>query len=110
MWAGESSSLVGDAVERAVIPIEQSCEAERKGVVLSWALISAGSWSMLMTGSLGASGRSPELARTSAIREQKAREQTSGVLVLHFGHLKDVVRQPLLNGLLICYKVILLST
>ena len=72
-------------------------------------VVSAGCRAMLMTGSLGASGRGPELARTSALREQKAREQTFGV-VLHFGHLKNVVRQALLNDLLICYKVILLST
>ena len=58
MRAGKSSSLVGDAVERSVIPIEQSCEAERKGVVLSWALISAGSWFSRRLGSK--SGVSPD--------------------------------------------------
>ena len=77
--------------------------------------ISAGSWALLMTGSFSASGRSPalvvqQLARTSAIRKQKAREQTSGVVVLHFGHLKNIGMQALKNRLLICYKVILLST
>ena len=81
-----------------------------RGGCCALVVISAGSWAILMTGSLGASGQSPELALTSAIRKQKPLERTSGVVVLHFGHPKSVVGQALFNRLLICYRVMLLST
>lgn len=49
----ECSSLRGDAVEESVIAMEHSWEAVQRYCAL--VVISAGSWSMLMTGSLGAS-------------------------------------------------------
>ena len=59
----------------------------RKEQCCALVVISAGSWTLLMTGSLGASAR----IRLSAIREQKHVNKASSVVVLHSDHLKKVV-------------------